>query len=277
MRLFILFLLLYANALHAQPIYKETEYGFGLGMSQYYGDLNQNQRLNYIRPSGSAFFKHNFNSYVALEICGSMGRLGGNDKLNKNTFEKLRNLSFESQFSELTANAEFNFLSYSLGDFDRRFTPYLNLGIGVFRYNPYAYIDNKKYFLKPLGTEGQNFEQYKERVYSNYSLCLPVGLGTKFWLSRGITLGTEINYRFTNTDYIDDVSTTYIGINNFPTPNPAPPYPIPAAQLQDRSAEFGGEALGIEGRQRGGSGSKDQFLTAQITLSFRLKEYRCPR
>lgn len=277
MRFSILFFMFATSLVQAQTIYKETEYGFGFGGAQYYGDLNQRQNINYVRPVGSAFFKHNFNSYIALEVCGAYGRVGGTDKLNKTSFEKLRNLSFESQVSELSANAEFNFLSYSLGDFDHRFTPYINLGFGVMRYNPYTYLNEKKYFLKPLGTEGQNFEAYKDRRYSNYALALPVGLGFKFWMTRGITLGGEILYRFTNTDYLDDVSTSYIGAENFPIPEPAPPYPVPAAQLQDRSTELGIAPIGLAGRQRGISGNNDQFVTAQIILSYRLKEYRCPR
>jgi hypothetical protein len=262
---------------NAQEVYRETEYGFGGGATQYYGDLNQSQQMNYIRWNGTAFLKHNINNYVAIEVAAMHGLMGGNDNLNKNTFQKLRNLSFESRFTELSANAEFNFLRYSLGDFDHRFTPYINLGVGVFRYNPYAYLNGKQYYLKPLGTEGQNFEQFKDRVYSNYALSLPVGLGFKFWVRKGVTFNFELCNRFTSTDYLDDVSTTYIGADLFPIPDPAPPYPVPALQLQDRSTELGVAPLGVAGRQRGISSTRDQFLTGFIGLSFRFLDYKCPR
>jgi len=49
-----------------------------------------------------------------------------------------------------------------------------------------------------------------------------------------MNLGFEIVYRFTTTDYIDDVSKTYVGISQFPTlPDGSPSL---AAVLQDRSA-----------------------------------------
>ena len=37
-----------------------------------------------------------------------------------------------------------------------------------------------------------------------------------------------------------------------------------------------GEPIGIEGRQRGWSKQKDQYIFAEIGLSFSLTSYRCP-
>lgn len=80
-------------------------------------------------------------------------------------------------------------------------------------------------------------------------------------------------HRFTNTDYLDDVSTTYVGADKFPAlPDGTS---TPGFLLQDRSYEVG-EVIGVEGRQRGYAGQKDQFITAQFTVSFNLTSYRCP-
>ena len=38
---------------------------------------------------------------------------------------------------------------------DFNFTPYVTLGIGAFSYDPYAYLNGEKIYLRPLGTEGQ--------------------------------------------------------------------------------------------------------------------------
>jgi hypothetical protein len=69
------------------------------------------------------------------------------------------------------------------------------------------------------------------------------------------------------------VSTVYAGADAFP----ADPNGQPSAGflLQDRSIEKG-TPIGIEGRQRGFSKQKDQFITAQIFISFNLTSYRCP-
>ena len=50
---------------------------------------------------------------------------------------------------------DFNFYRFMPGEADFRFTPYITLGAGIFNYDPYAYLNGDKYFLRPLGTEGQ--------------------------------------------------------------------------------------------------------------------------
>ncbi len=276
MRILLSFLcLLFFKITTAQVVYKESEYGFGVGGANYYGDLNQNQGFNTLRFGGSAFIKYNFNDYLSIKSSLAHILINGNDKFSANTFEKLRNLNFSNQITELSVQGEFNFLKYTIGDFDKRFTPYLTLGIGAFYHNPYTFYKGKKYYLKPLGTEGQNTTAFKARKYSNFGISLPTGIGVKFWLSKGITFGFEVLNRFTTNDYLDDVSTTYVGANNFAGP---PGIENIDKVLQDRSLETGSLIpLGVEGRQRGITSNKDQFITGQITLSIRLQEYRCPR
>jgi hypothetical protein len=104
-------------------------------------------------------------------------------------------------------------------------------------------------------------------------ICLPFGVGMKYALNDRMNLGFEIAHRFTNTDYLDDVSKTFVGQDRFP---PGPDgQPSLAQRLQDRSYETG-EIIGIEGRQRGLPNQKDQYVIAEITFSFNLTSYRCP-
>jgi len=78
--------------------------------------------------------------------------------------------------------------------------------------------------------------------------------------------------RLTTTDYLDDVSTTYVGADKFPLVNGQPSV---ARILQDRSFEKG-DPIGVEGRQRGWSKQKDQFGILEVGLSFNLSSYKCP-
>ncbi|HEV2478872.1 MAG TPA: hypothetical protein VGS79_04385, partial [Puia sp.] len=97
--------------------------------------------------------------------------------------------------------------------------------------------------------------------------------GVKYSLNRMVNIGFEVLYRFTTTDYIDDVSTTY-------APNAQLQY-LPNGQptlwyaLQDRSYETG-TPIGIQGRQRGYSNQNDSYITGQFTVSFNLFGYKCP-
>jgi Domain of unknown function (DUF6089) len=274
-KVFLILFILIQLKTTAQYVFRASEFGFGAGAAHYFGDLNQNQGINYPRYALSLFYKKNFNDYIAIKGGISYALVGASDKNNKNTYENTRNLRFESNIAEATIQSEFNFLRYSIGDFENRFTPYVSLGLGAMYYNPYTTLDGKKFFLKPLGTEGQNLEAYSNRKYSNFAMILPIGIGIKFWLSAGMTAGFEIVNRFSTTDYLDDVSTSYIGADKFPIQNPSDPYPFPSKELQDRSTEYG-DPIGIAGKQRGISSTKDQYLFAQFTLSFRLKDYKCP-
>ncbi|MBK7763644.1 MAG: hypothetical protein IPI46_09765 [Bacteroidetes bacterium] len=271
----ILIFLLTSFLSEGQVYYRKSEYGFALGGSNYFGDLNQNYGFKQVRYSGGVFLKYNFTNYIALKLAGNYAFVGYDDKFSSNSFQKARNLNFKSNIYETVIQAEFNFFQYDISDFDHRFTPYVTIGMGMFWYNPYTMYNDERYYLRPLGTEGQNYGDYADRKYKNTAVCFPIGLGFKYWINHGMTFGFEIANRSTTTDYIDDVSTTYVGKDKFVDQVPSP-YPSPAAVLQDRSTEIGDTPIGIEGRQRGISTTRDKYMMMQFTLSFRFPTYKCP-
>lgn len=254
----------------AQEFFTQTEYGILLGGSTYFGDLNPNYGYKFIRPAGGAFIRYQFNPYISIRGAINYTKVGYDDAYTSNPYQLERNLSFRSDILEANVMAEFNFFWFATGDPQHRFTPYLTGGFGTFYYEPYTTYNERRYNLRPLGTEGQNSAEYADRKYKPYSFCIPVGAGVKYWMGPGVNLGFEIVNRFTFTDYLDDVSTTYVGAENF-VYNPM--NPSVASVLQDRSV---GQKLGREGKQRGDSGSKDQYLMVQFSLSFQLKTYKCP-
>src|SRR5690606_13448162 len=68
-----------------------------------------------------------------------------------------------------------------------------------------------KVFLKPLSTEGQGLPQYPDRKpYKLTQFAIPFGAGVKFRVSRNTVLAYEVGLRKIFTDYLDDVSTTYV-------------------------------------------------------------------
>lgn len=259
----------------AQVFYRRSEFGIGGGSAHYFGDLNPNIGFKQIGYSGGVFYKYNFTHYIAFRMGLSMGNVGYADNYSSNYYQRVRNLDFKSNLYEASAGFEFSFFQYAVGDFEHRFTPYVSLGIGAFKYDPYTMYNNKRYLLRPLGTEGQNFEEYKDRKYTGTAVSFPIGIGFKFWLSKGLTLSLEAINRITTTDYLDDVSTTYIGIDKFNEVDPGP-YPSSSSVLQDRSLEVSNTAIGTKGKQRGISTTSDQYMFIQLGVSFRLPTYRCP-
>jgi len=252
------------------------EIGIQAGVSQYFGDLNPDMHFNTPKPAIGIFFRKQFGNYIAARAQVFYTELGYSDTYNsQNEFEHRRNLSFNTNIWELTLLGDFNFFKFIPGEAGHRYTPYISLGFGVFSYDPYAYYEGQKVYLRPLGTEGQGSAAFPDRKpYGTMAFCIPLGIGFKYNINPHLNWGFEISYRFTTTDYIDDVSTTYAGITNFPTlPNGSPSI---AAILQDRSNETGPTAIGTEGKQRGYSNQNDGYLTATLSLSFNLTSYKCP-
>jgi hypothetical protein len=164
------------------------------------------------------------------------------------------------------------------GEPEYSFTPYITIGGGVFSYDPYAYLKGEKIFLRTLavGTEGQGSPLYPDRKqYSSMAICIPFGAGIKYSFNEKVNIAFEVLHRFTNTDYLDDVSKTYVSAAAFPLNQDGS---ISDAQLlSDRSYELG-DPIGITfpGRARGLSKQKDQFVTAMVHLTFNLQSYKCP-
>ena len=257
-------------------IVQEGEFGIGLGAGHYFGDLNTRAHLNRPKLAAGIFFRKNFGNYIALRIAGNFAQLGYSDIYNThNEFMHRRNLSFNTKVWELGLQGDFNFYRFMPGDPDFRFTPYVTFGASIFNYDPYAFLDGQKYSLRELATEGQGIDSsFRDRQpYSSMALAIPFGVGVKYSINDRINLGFEVVYRFTNTDYLDDVSTTYVDPSVF-RPNPDGT-PSPALLLSDRSYETGA-LIGVKGRQRGNSQNKDQFVTAMFYISFNLQSYRCP-
>ena len=270
----VLFLYAPTRLLGQDAIVQEGEFGVGIGAAHYFGDLNTKAHLNRPKPAASIFFRKNFSNYIAARIQGTFARLGYSDVYNDdNEYMHRRNLSFNTNIWELGLQGDFNFYRFMPGEPDFRWTPYVTIGASIFNYDPYAYLNGDKHYLRQLGTEGQGLDTSRKQQYSSMSLAIPFGVGIKYSINERINLGFEIVHRFTNTDYLDDVSTTYADKTLFP-PNPDGT-PSPAFLLSDRSYETG-EPIGIKGRERGNSKNKDQFVTAVFYISFNLQSYKCP-
>ncbi|MEO6541442.1 MAG: DUF6089 family protein [Ferruginibacter sp.] len=208
---------------------------------------------------------------MGVRLSAHYAQLGYSDTYSKNEYQQIRNLSFNTNIWEVALQGDFNFFKFIPNDPSYSFTPYITLGVGVFTYDPYAYTNGQKEFLRPLGTEGQLIAYKGRKPYSTLALCIPLGVGFKYNLSEKMNFSFEVGHRFTSTDYLDDVSTTYVGQDKFPQLSTA-------RLLQDRSVELDPDnPLGrIEGRQRGWSKQRDQYIIAEIGITYNISTYKCP-
>ena len=103
---------------------------------------------------------------------------------------------------------------------------------------------------------------------------IPLGVGVKYWASDNISLGLEVIYRKTFTDYIDATSTTYVGTAAFDA-NAAlfTPSQLALAKIMtDKSNNGAGGAPGYgqPSDKRGTAQNKDAYYTFGIKLGVRL-------
>jgi hypothetical protein len=248
----------------------DGEYGVTIGAAHYFGDLNNRAAINRPKIALGVFFRKQFTNYTALRVTAHYAQLGYSDQYSQNDYQRRRNLSFNTNIFEFALRGDFNFFKFIPTDYHYSFTPYATLGVGVFSYDPYAFYNGQKVFLRPLNTEGETFYQGR-KAYGTMAICVPIGFGIKYAVNETVNISFEVSHRFTTTDYLDDVSKTYVGIDKFTSPG-SPPL---AAILQDRSFETG-TPIGIEGRQRGFSKQKDQYAIAEIGISFNIISYHCP-
>ncbi|MEI8059773.1 MAG: DUF6089 family protein, partial [Ferruginibacter sp.] len=192
------------------------------------------------------------------------GKISGDDKkVSKNA---VRNLSFASPVTDIHAGLEYHILNI----YEHRLVPYVFAGISYFSFNPSAKDTlGRTIYLQPLSTEGQGFYQGRKK-YQLGQLAIPFGGGIKFAFNDNVQLGFEIGMRKTNTDYLDDVSTTYIDRLVL----------LANRGQQAVNMAFRGNELNVglvypsDGTQRGSAKSKDWYYFSGITLSIRLNGNR---
>jgi hypothetical protein len=271
----ILFFVLGLQALKAQSVGEKSELGFILGGSYYTGDLNRLGHFRQVSPAAGLIYRYNVNPRLALRGSLFGGHIKGDDAKSNQAFYQNRNLSFRSPMVEGAFGVEFNYMTYATGRlYGERywFTPYMIVQLAVFYFNPMAELNGEQYELQPLGTEGQGTSLSSKSNYSRVQVSMPLGLGFKFNIHKKVQLSLEYGIRLTFTDYLDDVSGTYVD----PVELGAINGPV-AASLSDRSLNQIGQAGRNTGSRRGDGAFNDWYSFFGIGITFKLGERaKCP-
>ena len=252
---------------------KSAELGVFLGGSYYIGDLNPIGHFQFTKPAGGVVFRYNINPRLAARANVLFGSIEGHDSYSSSPAAQQRNLSFKSNITEFSAQLEFNFLEYKIGNERKKFSPYLFIGLAGFKFNPMAELGNNWVALQPLGTEGQGIAGgASNRKYKLIQMSIPFGVGIKANLAKNIGLSIEWGMRKTFTDYLDDVSTRY-----YDPAKLAATHGTAAAKLSDPSLNTDPNYSNV-GRQRGNPTTKDWYSFSGIVLTLKLKSPRekCP-
>ncbi len=236
------------------------------GVANYQGDL---QEKTYTFDKAKSAFglgaSYALTDHIAIRGIFSWGKIQGDDKQNSDPFLKKRNLSFRSPVYDASITGQYHFLNLVTN----RFSPYVFAGVSLFRYKPHTFDTlGTKVFLQPLGTEGQGLSQYPDRnPFKLTQLALPLGVGIKFAVNQNISLGWEISLRKTFTDYLDDVSTTYVDENILRAGRGQT-----SVDLAYRGDELkdGTLTYPADGTKRGSSKYKDWYYFSGITATIKI-------
>ncbi len=239
---------------------KEFDLSVMGGLSNYSGDLQEKQFT--LKRSHAAFglgISHIVMPKVSVGLLFRYGKVSGHDKYSTRSYIRDRNLNFYSSIFDVSLNASYDFLDTDYSSW----TPYVTLGVGAFHFNPHAEgIRN----LRQYSTEGQGFIEGK-KPYKLTAVSIPFGAGVKFLINDNIRLGYEFSVRKTFTDYVDDVSTTYVDEDMLRANRGQI-----AVDIAFRTDELYADAIyPPAGELRGSPESKDWIYFSGITLSFRLR------
>jgi hypothetical protein len=290
---------------HRIASYRGQKHGFGkqnvysgVGVSinalNYFGDLAPlpskfSTDISFTKPGIGISLFHRFGPRYTLQVQYMYASMSGSDlESAKSTdpengvYRYKRNFSFRNRIHELSAIAYFDLFENDATYISRvKWTPYAYIGLAGFYHNPQGkapandltgkplpaaealqWVD-----LQPLKTEGKS--------YSLIQVAIPFGAGARFRINEVMDLWADIGFRYTFTDYLDDVSGNYTALSSLSTLGQAMAYrtnevknfpvnPV-ASDLPGVKVENG---YGNAGDQRGNSGQKDIYMVTSIRLTY---------
>ena len=285
------------------------EVGINFGPSFFLGDLGGNSgkgtnnikdvNLEFTKMMKGVFVTMYPRNWVGIRLAADITYLEGSDDIITTTgidelWRKQRNLDFKTNIFEAYVAVEIfpSMLFRRNTEYEPKLRPYVLAGIGVFHFNPKGSITNASgdkswHYLQPLKLEGQGMPEYpNSKPYKLTQFNIPIGAGLKYYLSERINLSSEVLYRKTFTDYIDDVSRNYIDPNNYNKYLSATDAAL-AYKLSDKSIGiiYPGMTRYPADTQRGDPKDGDTYFSIVLKLGIRLgqiyqsstlRQVRCP-
>ena len=211
-RLLLILFIVCGVELHAQSFYRyrfEEPWSIsaGIGPTQYFGELYSFWKYNEgIQPDFNANFSFNYIFGTHLKARGEFTyyQMSGQDPpSDPRAYRTPRDLHFRARNMEIAGIVEYYWHPVKLNNITRHlWNPYIFFGVGMSTNNPQARLDknddNSWVDLRPY--------QLENNPYEKYIIVFPMGLGFKYKLNVYMDFKFEGNYRYTLTDYMDDIS-----------------------------------------------------------------------
>ncbi|MCH7415352.1 hypothetical protein MM213_17760 [Belliella sp. R4-6] len=174
-----------------------------IGPTQYFGELYSLWKYNEgVQPDWNAnvAVRRTMGTRTRLRADFSYYQISGQDPpADPRSNRSPRNLHFRARNLEASLIGEYHWKPVKLYNITRNFfNLYAFAGVGVSTNDPKARLDGEWKALRPL--------QLENNPYNKYIMVFPTGIGAKYKLNVYADLTLELNYRWTLTDYLDDIS-----------------------------------------------------------------------
>lgn len=254
---------------------QEWELGLQGGASGYMGDINPENPLAFNDWAAGAFVKYNLNHTWGIRGNFAYANTFAHDRYSKVERRRERNLGFFGPIIEASAVVDFNFFKWLPQRGRIVYTPYIFAGVGVVSFDPRWYVtaadgSRKKVHLREIRTEYHVDDN--PHMYAQFAYSIPFGAGFKYNLRGPWSVGIELGYRLTLTDYLDDVSGNYAEVS--PSSPIVPFLPVDVADWEYLAYRNSPNATA--NTQRGDGRPYDSFMTVGITLSYTIFKGGCP-
>jgi Domain of unknown function (DUF6089) len=270
-----LFALVFVVSLGISANSQQYNLGFGLraGATNFLGDIGSgdlargfvfNMELSDTRWSVGPFIRYRFHPLFAVQGSVTYARLEGMDSNSDNRARKGRNLNFRNDIFDISAKFEYYPQILSVSDVGFRgryrtdYQTYFFAGAGAIIHSPKGQLLGQGDFVKlrPLETEGVK--------YSPVAFQLPFGGGFFFTVNRQHRIGFEMQWSWTFTDYLDDISGNYV----------AQPTGSQAEAMANQYIGIGNvpNSLNYEpGSLRGDNTDRDNYLLIGVSYSYLIR------
>ena len=222
----------------------QWRFGISGGITNYYGDLSPYTLSTF--SENSNFFKlyeynknyipeHSFSLHLEKSLSPTVGTFltagrhfismsdryvdkEGVLQLDAPNFE--RALNFKTEILDMGLGLVFKTDNGKFLKQNAFFAPYFNLGVGWLNYkvygdlydengNPYDYGRLEKINDRVFETRLDRLNTELQEGYENHAFYGQLGLGFRLRVTRELELFAQSDFRYTNTDYLDDVSGEY--------------------------------------------------------------------
>jgi hypothetical protein len=269
----------------------------GIGVSinalNYFGDLSPSPSklstdFSFTKPGFGLSFFHRFGPRYTLMAQYMYGTIKGSDAESaaldgENKPRNIRNLSFSNSIHELSVLAYIDLFENQATYISRvKWTPYIYAGGTLFAHNPQAVAPKFQLDgVTPLAEAGQSVDlqplKTEGKSYSLIQFAIPFGAGARFRINEVMDLWADFGFRYTFTDYLDDVSDKYVDLSTlsplgqalayrtnelsgYPKVGESVPSGVPGVNVQ--------YDYGRNGDKRGGATQNDIYMVTSIRLTY---------